>query len=139
LNDTSDKNILNNTFYKEDSNEIIHKEILMWFSKDIKSNKWSECTRRNLHIFYFSLQLIFSHKWHLQLKWLVVALDKLHVTLVANDDVMTMSLLKQWMKYVFELTVFFICWLHSTCNYHASSDQFLMTNVMLPCCIFKEY
>jgi hypothetical protein len=65
LNDTSDKNILNNTFYKEDSNDIIHKEILMWFSKDIKSNKCSECTRRNLHIFDFSLQLIFSHKLHL--------------------------------------------------------------------------
>jgi hypothetical protein len=43
--------------------------------------------RRNLHIFYYNLQLIFSCKRHLQLKWLIVALDKLHKTLVTNNDV----------------------------------------------------
>jgi len=26
-----------------------------------------------------------------------------------------------------------------SCDYHATSDQFIMTNVMLPCGIFKEY
>jgi hypothetical protein len=36
-------------------------------------------------------------------------LDKLHGTLIANIDVMMMSSHKQWMKYVFELIVFFIC------------------------------
>ncbi len=62
LNDINHKNILNNIIYKKNLNDIIHKEILMWFSQDIKSNKWSECTRRNLHIFDFNLQLIFNHK-----------------------------------------------------------------------------
>jgi hypothetical protein len=51
----------------------------------------ASCTRRNLHIFNYSLQLFFSYKWHLQLKWLIVAMDKLHNTLVANDDLMMMS------------------------------------------------
>lgn len=68
LNNTNHKNILNNTIYKKNLNDIIHREILMWFSQDIKSNKWSECTRRNLHIFDFNLQLIFNHKLNLQLK-----------------------------------------------------------------------
>jgi hypothetical protein len=36
-------------------------------------------------------------------------LDKLHGTLVANVDVMMMLSHKQWMKYVFELIMFFIC------------------------------
>jgi hypothetical protein len=26
-----------------------------------------------------------------------------------------------------------------SCDYHATSDQFLITNVMMPCGIFKEY
>jgi len=36
-------------------------------------------------------------------------LNKLHGTLVANVDVMMMLSHKQLMKYVFELTIFFIC------------------------------
>jgi hypothetical protein len=30
------------------------------------------------------------------------------------------------------ITRIFICWPYSTSNYHAPSDQFLMTNIMLP-------
>jgi hypothetical protein len=56
--------------------------------------------------FYYKLQQIFNCKWHLQLKWLVIVLDKLHKTLPANDGVMMMSSHKQWMKCVFELTIF---------------------------------
>ncbi len=36
-------------------------------------------------------------------------MDKLHKRLIANDDVMMMSSHRQWIKYVFELTIFFIC------------------------------
>jgi hypothetical protein len=78
----------------------------------------------NMHIFNYSLELIFSCKWHLQLKWLVVALDKLHKTLIANDDVMMVSSRRQWMEYVFKFIIFSFCWLYNTCNYHATSDQF---------------
>jgi hypothetical protein len=82
-----------------------------------------EHTRKILHTFNFNLGLIFSHEWHSQLKWLVVVLNKSHVTLVANVDVMIMSSHKQWMKYMFELIIFFIYWLYNTCDYHAINDQ----------------
>jgi hypothetical protein len=102
------------------------------------SMSFQHYTSKNLHIFNYNLQLIFCCKWHLQLKWLIVVLDKLHKTLIINDDLMMMSSQRQWMKYVFELIIFFICWPYNRCNYHAISDQFLMTNDVLPRGVFYK-
>jgi len=57
------------------------------------SMSFQHYTSRNLHIFNYNLQLIFSCKWHLQLKSLIAVLDKLHKTLIikwwSHDDVIT--------------------------------------------------
>ncbi len=82
-----------------------------------------EHTRTKLHIFNFNLGLNFSRKWHSQLKWFMVALNKSHATLVANIDVMIMSSHRQWMKYISKLTIFFIYWMYNTFDYHATNLQ----------------
>jgi hypothetical protein len=105
--------------------------------QEMTSSILNEITKKNMHIFDFNWQLIFSYKQHLELKWFRVALNKLHMTLVTNVNVIVISSHRQWMKYIFELTIFFIYWLYNICNYYATNDQFLMIKAILPCGTFK--
>jgi len=79
--------LLSNTYCNHKGSYLQFNLMLFWCEHDTRATSLEEICI----IFYYDLQQIFDCKWHLQLKWLVIALDKLHKTLLANDGVMMMS------------------------------------------------